>query len=443
VWPKCRYRRLSPLVVVGVCLFGLIAPSLAVPRPAAAVVPRPAAAVLPGRVVAVVPRRGAADSDDAARAAKRVERAEAVLENVTAGARAAALRLEAATSAMPAAVRRVATARGVVAAALAAANTATQRADQTRGDYAQIADTYARAQDEFTEARGRVDQIAQASYMGSSFSTVNVLVEAGGPGDIMDRLTLVDQVMRTQQEDVDRLLQARSAVRTAQDRAGLAKREAEEAEADATRKLAAAKDAQDAAQQARQALTQLIGARAAALRDARAQRATVLARYREAVAEEQRIRAALRGWEVKSGDSTRYSGGRLLMPVNGWKTSNFGYRYDPYYHVWQLHAGTDIAAPGGTPIHAAAFGRIIRAGWNGGYGNYTCISHGRIDGTGFQTCYGHQSRILVHVGEYVRRGQVIGRVGTTGASTGYHLHFETRFGGVPRNPLTYLPGCLC
>jgi murein DD-endopeptidase MepM/ murein hydrolase activator NlpD len=249
--------------------------------------------------------------------------------------------------------------------------------------------------------------------------------------------------MRTQQEDVDRLLDARSAVRIAQDRAGLAKREAEEAEADAARKLAAARDAQDAAQQAREALTRLIATRQAALRDASAQRVAVLARYREAVAEEQRIRAALRGWEVRSGDSTRYAGGHLLMPVNGWKTSNFGYRYDPYYHVWQLHAGTDIAAPGGTPIHAAAFGRIIRAGWNGGYGNYTCISHGRIDGVGFQTCYGHQSRILVHVGEYVRRGQVIGRVGTTGASTGYHLHFETRFGGVPRNPLAYLPACLC
>jgi len=116
---------------------------------------------------------------------------------------------------------------------------------------------------------------------------------------------------------------------------------------------------------------------------------------------------------------------------------------DPFYRVWQLHAGTDFAAPRGTPIRAAAAGHVIRAGWSDGYGNYTCIDHGRLDGLNFQTCYGHQSAILVGVGEYVRRGEVIGRVGTTGASTGNHLHFETRFNGVPRNPLQYLPNCLC
>jgi murein DD-endopeptidase MepM/ murein hydrolase activator NlpD len=131
------------------------------------------------------------------------------------------------------------------------------------------------------------------------------------------------------------------------------------------------------------------------------------------------------------------------MPVVGWKSSDFGERYDPYYRVWQLHAGTDFAAPGGSPIRAAAAGRVIQAGWNGGYGNYTCISHGRLQGRGFSTCYGHQSAILVHIGERVSRGEVIGRVGTTGASTGYHLHFETRFDGVPKNPLRYLPPCLC
>ena len=108
-----------------------------------------------------------------------------------------------------------------------------------------------------------------------------------------------------------------------------------------------------------------------------------------------------------------------------------------------MHAGTDFAAPRGTPIWAAASGHVIRAGWSDGYGKYTCIDHGRIHGVPFETCYGNQSRILVRVGEYVRRGEVIGRVGTTGASTGNHLHFETRFNGVPKNPLRYLPNCLC
>ena len=156
--------------------------------------------------------------------------------------------------------------------------------------------------------------------------------------------------------------------------------------------------------------------------------------------------AALRAWETKQGgrvSSSLRSGGKLLMPVHGWKSSDFGNRYDPYYRVWQLHAGVDIAAAGGSPIQAAAAGRVIRAGWNGGYGNYTCISHGKLQGHVFSTCYGHQSTIGVHVGENVRRGEEIGRVGATGASTGYHLHFETRMDGKPRNPQLYLPYCLC
>jgi murein DD-endopeptidase MepM/ murein hydrolase activator NlpD len=125
------------------------------------------------------------------------------------------------------------------------------------------------------------------------------------------------------------------------------------------------------------------------------------------------------------------------------KTSGFGMRYDPYYRVWQLHAGVDLAAPGGTPIYAAGPGRVVRAGWAGGYGNYTCLYHGLYRGRGISTCYGHQSRILVHVGQAVRRGQLIGLVGTTGASTGYHLHFEVRVDGTPVQPLDWLPGCLC
>jgi murein DD-endopeptidase MepM/ murein hydrolase activator NlpD len=391
----------------------------------------------------VAPSPAVADTGDAASAARAVDRASAVLENATDRARAAALRLEAATAAMPAAQRRVATSRGAVAAAITAANTAGRRANAARAAYAQIAGDYDRAQAEFADARDRVDQIAQATYMGSTFSRINVLVEATGPADIMDRLSLVDQLMRTQQQDVDRLIVARREARSAQDRAGLAKREAEDAEAIAQGKLMAAKDAQTAAVRAHQELVHLMVTRQAALRLANAQRSAVLARYQAAVDEEQRIRAALRGYSVKSGGDGRYGGGLLLMPVRGWKSSDFGNRYDPYYRVWQLHAGADFAAPRGSPIHAAAAGHVIRAGWNGGYGNYTCISHGRIGGYGFQTCYGHQSAILVRVGEYVRRGEVIGRVGTTGASTGNHLHFETRFDGVPRNPLRYLPSCLC
>jgi murein DD-endopeptidase MepM/ murein hydrolase activator NlpD len=338
----------------------------------------------------------------------------------------------------------VATTRGLVAAARAQANTARRAANAARTQYGGAANAFQQAQARVATARVRVDQIAAASYMGSTFARVNVLVAATGPADIMDRIGLVDQVMRKQNEDIDALFTARRKARTAQDETGLAKRAAEQTARAAEERLADARSAQTAAERARAVVVTLAASRAKALAVAKSQRAAVLAKYAEAKAEEARIRNALRAYAANGGrGGGPYLGGKLLMPVHGWKSSDFGERYDPYYRVWQLHAGVDFAAGGGTPIRAAAAGRVIRAGWNGGYGDYTCVSHGEFAGKDFSTCYGHQSRILVHPGEFVTRGEVIGRVGTTGASTGYHLHFETRFDGIPRNPLPYLPPCLC
>jgi murein DD-endopeptidase MepM/ murein hydrolase activator NlpD len=380
--------------------------------------------------------------DDARNAGKRVHQAEAILEDATVAARSAARRLEAATAALPAAQQRLATSRGLVAAARVAANTARRKADTVRADYTAVAARFVQAQRRVEEARQRVDDIASATYMGGNLGAINVLVGATGPQDAMDRLDLVDQVMQKQQDSVEEMVGARRDVRIEQDRAGLAKRAAEDAERDAAAKLAATRAAEASAERARAAVVALANSRRAALAVANSERAAVLARYRQAKAEEARIEAALAAWERRN-DVVASVHGKLLMPVVGWKSSDFGERYDPYYRVWQLHAGTDFAAAGGSPIRAAAAGRVIQAGWNGGYGNYTCISHGRLRGQGFSTCYGHQSAILVHVGERVSRGEIIGRVGTTGASTGFHLHFETRLNGVPKNPLFYLPRCLC
>ncbi|WP_328465436.1 M23 family metallopeptidase [Actinoplanes sp. NBC_00393] len=411
------YRRIEPFLAACLCLLSVVGLTLAVPAPAAA-------------------DRG----DDAAKA---VRRAEALLESASATARAAARNLARATASLPAAQHKVATSRGVVVASRVEANTARERANAARLEYSQVAGRYEAVAQQVREARGRVEEIATASYMGSGFSRLNVLVSANGPQDLMDRLGLVDQLMQHEQAEVRTLVGVRWEARAAHDRAAAAKRAAEEAERAATDKLQAAQAAQAAAVRAQRALDNLVIARGTALRSARAQRSAVLAQYRAAVVAERRVQATLRGWDNRNGNIGRYGGGRLTMPVRGWKSSDYGHRYDPYYRVWQLHAGTDFAAGSGTPIRAAATGRVIQAGWNGGYGQYTCINHGRLGGRGFTTCYGHQSRIYVNVGDYVRRGQVIGKVGSTGASTGAHLHFETRFGGTPRNPLHYLPGCLC
>jgi murein DD-endopeptidase MepM/ murein hydrolase activator NlpD len=416
-----RYRRLDRLIAACLCLLGIVGMAMIVltgPPPAAA-----------------------EDRND--NASRAVRRAEALLENASAAARTAASNLARATAALPAAQNRVASTRGVVVATRVQAGLARRNADTARGDYQRVADNYTAAAGRLDEARARVDEIARTSYMGSRLTRFNMLAQATGPQDLMDRLGLVEHIVTNEQEEVRTLFAARREAREAQDRAGAAKRAAETAERAAVDKLRAAQAAQAAALRARQNLYQLVHTRQSALRAAEAQRATVLAQYRAAVRNEKRTRSAMRGWESRGGVGSRYPGGHLLMPVRGWKSSDYGNRYDPYYRVWQLHAGTDFAAGSGSPIRAAASGRVIQAGWNGGYGRYTCINHGRLSGSGFTTCYAHQSRIHVHVGEYVRRGEVIGRVGNTGASTGSHLHFETRFGGVPRNPLNYLPGCLC
>ncbi|SDT69799.1 M23 family metallopeptidase [Actinoplanes derwentensis] len=408
------YRR---LISACLCLLGLAALVLTGPRPAAA--------------------------DRSDEAAKAVRRAEALLESASATARTAAKNLARATAGMPAARDRVARSRGVVVATRVEAGTARREAATARAHFRRVSADYRTAAGHVEVARDRVDEIVSESYMGGNFDRINMLVDATGPQDLLDRLGLVEHLMTTEQEEVQVLVGARRVARTAQDRAGTARRDAEAAERAALAKVRAAERARAAAIQAQQSLDRIVTARRVALRSAERERSTVIAQLQAARRAEQRIRGAMRGWEQRAGVGSHYPGGSLLMPVHGWKSSNFGYRYDPYYRVWQLHAGTDFAAGGGSPIRAAASGRVIQAGWNGGYGRYTCINHGRLSGYGFTTCYAHQSRMYVHVGEYVRRGEMIGRVGSTGASTGAHLHFETRFGGVPRNPLNYLPGCLC
>jgi murein DD-endopeptidase MepM/ murein hydrolase activator NlpD len=130
----------------------------------------------------------------------------------------------------------------------------------------------------------------------------------------------------------------------------------------------------------------------------------------------------------RNGTSPAANPGGFQWPVAGPVTSPFGWRWG------RMHEGIDIAVPSGTPVHAAAAGTVIYAGWMGGYGNLVVIDHGG----GIATAYGHNTSLAVAVGQQVGQGQVISYAGSTGHSTGPHVHFEVRVNGSPRDPLGYL-----
>ena len=148
---------------------------------------------------------------------------------------------------------------------------------------------------------------------------------------------------------------------------------------------------------------------------------------------------ALKAEILKLQSSGEYSGG-----VMGWPSRNsnritdvFGMRYHPILHYNKMHTGIDIGAAGMTNILSAADGTVIRTAYSSGYGNYVMVDHGG----GVVTLYAHAYKILVHVGDKVKRGDTLALVGTTGMSTGCHIHFEVRINGVYKNPLDYVtPG---
>jgi len=132
---------------------------------------------------------------------------------------------------------------------------------------------------------------------------------------------------------------------------------------------------------------------------------------------------------------TWYPTGTFRWPTSGRVTSYFGGRKSPGGIGSTNHKGLDIAAPRGTAIYAADGGTVTYAGWMGGYGYTVRIRH---DGTGYETFYAHNSKLLVSVGQHVYKGQQIAKMGSTGNSTGSHCHFEIRYNGVPKNPLNYI-----
>ena len=174
--------------------------------------------------------------------------------------------------------------------------------------------------------------------------------------------------------------------------------------------------------------------RAAILNQAISERDQAEAEYQDLMATSQQIEVMIQ--QIQAGGQFVGNGsGSMMWPYIGPITSPYGWRTHPISGVSRYHSGIDIGADYGDPVLAADAGTVDYADWFGGYGNAVIIEHGG----GISTLYGHNSSLLVSVGQSVRKGQPIAYAGSTGYSTGPHVHFEVRINGEPTNPMDYLP----
>ena len=140
----------------------------------------------------------------------------------------------------------------------------------------------------------------------------------------------------------------------------------------------------------------------------------------------------------KGTSTVKISSTGFMRPISGRITSPFGWRTHPIFNSRTFHSGVDIAGPNRGSIRASNSGKVIYSGWYGGYGKVVILDHGTVNGRPITTLYAHMSTIKVSQGQFVNKGDVVGFEGTTGYSTGPHVHFEVRVNGKPNNPLNYI-----
>lgn len=299
-------------------------------------------------------------------------------------------------------------------------------AEQIRGAQAELAS----AQKEFREARSRFDDQAAQLYRSARTGAEYEVMSASQPTDLLQGAAYVDSLNRQQQQVVHRIATLRDEV----DARRLALTEQRSQVAEATAEVERLRD-EVAAKRA-----EAEPARVQAAAEARAEEAQLAAIRSQKGAYEAEL-VALRAASQRIGDVIRDSppvpgsaGGCAVRPVNAPVTSPFGPRIHPITGERRMHEGMDFGAGSGTPIRSCRAGRVTFAGWQGGYGNVVIVDHGG----GMSTVYAHQSSFAVSAGQSVSAGQVIGYVGSTGMSTGPHLHFEVRINGSPVDPASYV-----
>jgi murein DD-endopeptidase MepM/ murein hydrolase activator NlpD len=330
---------------------------------------------------------------------------------------------------------RIETLQGEISATQARLERAQASLDRQRAELLEVRDRLEEVRDRLERLRRELETARRVLavrlveiYKSDSPDALTVVLEADGFGDLLERAEFLERISEQDRHITDRVRGLRDQAR---DQA-IELAELEEQEQLAAERILAERDQIATAQsQLVSSRDQLAAARAdkrGALATVRDSRVALEGDLRALEAEQARVQAALANQAPAAAGPVRQGSGALVWPVNGPVVSPFGMRWG------RLHAGVDIAVGSGTPIRAAAAGRVVLMGWVGGYGNYTCIQHGGS----LSTCYAHQSSFATSNGASVGQGQVIGYVGCTGHCFGDHLHFETRSGGSPVDPMGYL-----
>ena len=257
-------------------------------------------------------------------------------------------------------------------------------------------------------------------YKNGQINYLDVLLGAKDFNDFVSRMDILKKILAYDNALIQGTKVDREALRKAKEQLELDRAKIVE-----LRKLAAAKREQVAARRQE---------RRGVLNAATYERETAEQAYRELIETPRQIEQMIK--RIQSGDkNVGGSTGTMTWPAEGEITSPFGWRVHPIFGTQRLHTGIDIGADYGDAIRAADGGVVIHSDWMGGYGNAVIIDHGN----GISTLYAHNSQLLVSEGQTVAKGQTVARCGSTGYSTGPHLHFEVRQNGSPVNPLNYLP----
>jgi murein DD-endopeptidase MepM/ murein hydrolase activator NlpD len=366
------------------------------------------------------------------------------LDESSARARSTAARLEAAKV-------ELATARGALAAAQARVQAARVRDREMQEALDAAVARLERARADVSSGRLALDQ--QRGDVASMISSIyeqgdpellafTALLKSQTPADLTRQMEARNVMVGSETRAYDELHAAEVLLEVREGQVEEAKAETAARRRDAAAHLAETRAAEQEAAAAEAAVEASVTKSRKARAAAEQARAADLRQLRALKQEQDQIAEMLRrrAERARRGHSgpPQASGGYLSYPVNGPVTSPFGYRVHPIYGYYSLHDGTDFGAGCGQALYSAADGTVVSSYWNTAYGNRMIIDNGYARGVGLATIYNHAIRYTVGVGDHVSRGQVIGYVGTTGWSTGCHLHFTVMVNGKPVDPMNWL-----